>query len=113
MNYNKAIIAGHLTADPELRYTPSGKSVANFTVAATRRFRDADDNPKEDTLFMDCAAWGKLGEMIAKHKAKGENILVEGHLTADQWEDKETGQKRTKIKLLVQSVEFGKKNKEA
>lgn len=113
MNYNKAIIAGHLTADPELRHTASGKAVANFTVATTRRYKDNEGNPAEDTLFMDCAAWGPQGEMVAKHKSKGDNILVEGPLVADQWEDKATGQKRTKIKLSVTSLEFGKKNKEA
>lgn len=113
MNYNKAIIAGHLTADPDLRYTASGKAVANFTVAVSRRFKDGEGNPAEDTLFLDCAAWGQQGEMIAKHKGKGENILVEGQLVADQWEDKTTGQKRTKIKLSVTACEFGKKTKEA
>jgi single-strand DNA-binding protein len=109
MNYNKAIIAGHLTADPELRYTPSGKACANFTVAATRRYTDPNGEKKEQTLFMDCAAWGAHGEHIKKHKTKGDNLLVEGFLQADQWEDKSTGQKRSKIKLVVEKVEFGKK----
>jgi single-strand DNA-binding protein len=109
MNYNKAIIAGHLTADPELRYTPSGKACANFTVAATRRYTDPNGEKKEQTLFMDCAAWGAHGEHIKKHKTKGDNLLVEGFLQADQWDDKTTGQKRSKIKLVVEKVEFGKK----
>lgn len=109
MNYNKAIIAGHLTADPELRFTPTGKACCNFTVAATRRYTDPQGEKKEQTLFIDCAAWGAQAEHIKKHKAKGDNLLVEGFLQADQWEDKTTGQKRSKIKLVVEKVEFGKK----
>ena len=109
MNYNKAIIAGHLTADPELRFTPTGKACANFTVAATRRFTDPQGEKKENTLFIDCCAWGAQAEHIQKHKAKGDNLLVEGFLQADQWEDKNTGQKRSKMKLVVEKVEFGKK----
>lgn len=109
MNYNKAIIAGHLTANPDLRYTPKGKACCNFTVAATRRYTDTEGEKKEQTLFIDCAAWGPHGEHIKKHKVKGDNILVEGFLQADQWEDKTTGDKRHKIKLVVEKVEFGKK----
>lgn len=109
MNYQKTIILGNLTADPELRYTPSGKACANFTVATTRRYTDTEGEKKEQTLFIDCAAWGAHGEHIKKHKTKGDNILVEGFLQADQWEDKTTGQKRSKIKLVVEKVEFGKK----
>ena len=113
MNYNKAIIAGHLTADPDLRYTASGKAVANFTIAATRRTKDAEGNPREETLFLDCSVWGNQAESVAKHKKKGDNLLAEGHLVAEQWEDKATGQKRSKIKLSVNSMEFGRKTKEA
>lgn len=109
MNFNKAILAGNLAADPELRHTSSGKAVANFTLAATRRFRDKDDKPLEETIFVDCAAWGKQGEMIAQHKRKGDNILVEGCLVMDAWEDKATGQKRSKIKIQVTHCEFGAK----
>lgn len=109
MNYNKAIIAEHLTANPELRYTPKGRACCNFTLAATRRFTDPEGEKKEQTLFIDCAAWGSHGEHINKHKVKGDNILVEGFLQADQWEDKATGQKRSKLKLVIEKVEFGKK----
>jgi single-strand DNA-binding protein len=109
MNYNKAIIIGHLTADPELRYTPSGKACANFTIASSRRFRDGEGGTKEHTLFLECVVWGERAEIVAKHKRKGDNVLCEGHLLTDHWEDKATGQKRTKIKLNVASMEFGKK----
>ena len=110
MNYNKAIIAGHITADIEIRHTPTGKVCGNFTLATTRRYNGENGEKKEQTLFIDCAAWGPLAEHIRKHKGKGDALLAEGFLQADQWEDKQTGQKRTKIKLVVEKVEFGKRN---
>lgn len=99
-NYNKAIVMGNLTRDPEIRYTPSNKAVCNFTIASNHKYKD-----KVDTLYLDVVAWGKAAETIGDYMKKGRPILVEGRLIQDNWEDKE-GKKRTKIKLNMESFQF-------
>ena len=106
MNINRVIIGGNLTRDPEIRVTPQGTSVAQFALANNRKFRDAGGNDREEVAFIDCEAWGKTGENIAKFFAKGRPICVEGRLKQDAWEDKQTGQKRTRIKVVVDSFHF-------
>lgn len=106
MNYNKTIIMGNLTADPELRHTPKGNAVCNFTVASGRKYRDGGGEMKDETLFIECTAWTSTGENIAKHRKKGDGILVDGFLVADTWTDKETGKSRSKIKLNVTTARF-------
>ena len=99
-NYNKAIVMGNIVRDPEVRYTPSGTAVCNFTVASNHKYKD-----KEEILYLDVVAWGKKGETIADFMSKGKPILVEGRLKMDEWEDKD-GKKRTKIKLNLESFNF-------
>ena len=100
--FSKAIITGNLTRDPELRTTPNGSSVCSFSVAVNRVFRDSSGNQQEDVSFIDCSAWGKLGEMINQYAKKGTGVLVSGRLDQRSWEDKNTGQKRSRVEVVVE-----------
>ena len=101
MNYNKAIIAGNLTRDPELRKTQSGATVTSFTVAINERQKDGTDR----TSFINCEAFGKVAETIEKYFKKGKPIFIEGRLRQEAWEDKQ-GNKQTKIKVIVERFDF-------
>lgn len=104
--FSKAIIAGNLTRDPELRNTPSGASVCSFSVAVNRVYRDTSGEQKEDVSFIDCSAWGKLGEMINQYAKRGTGVLVSGRLDQRSWEDKNTGQKRSRVEIVVEDFNF-------
>lgn len=105
-NINSVIIGGNLVRDPEVRVTPKGTSVAQFTVGNNRKWRDDSGSDREDVAFVDCEAWGKQAENIAKYFAKGRPIIVEGRLKQEQWEDKQTGAKRSRIKVSVSAFHF-------
>ncbi|MHC4870563.1 MAG: single-stranded DNA-binding protein [Planctomycetota bacterium] len=103
--FNKVILMGNLTRNPELRYTPSGTAVTDLSVAVnTPRGRGADR--KDDTVFVDVTVWDRQAETCTEYLAKGRPVLVEGRLRMDQWEDKETGKKRSKLAVVAQSVTF-------
>ena len=104
--FSKAIITGNLTRDPELRTTPNGASVCSFSVAVNRTYRDASGEQKEDVSFIDCSAWGKLGEMISQYAKKGSGVLVSGRLDQRSWEDKTTGNKRSRVEIVVEDFNF-------
>ena len=104
--FSKAIITGNLTRDPELRSTPNGASVCSFSVAVNRTYRDASGEQREDVSFIDCSAWGKLGEMISQYAKKGTGVLVSGRLDQRSWEDKTTGQKRSRVEIVVEDFNF-------
>ena len=104
--FSKAIITGNLTRDPELRTTPNGATVCGFTVAVNRTFRDASGEQKEDVSFIDCSAWGKLGEMINQYAKKGSGVLVSGRLDQRSWEDKTDGKKRSRVEIVVEDFNF-------
>ena len=104
--FSKAILTGNLTRDPELRSTPNGASVCSFSVAVNRVFRDSSGNQQEDVSFIDCSAWGKLGEMISQYARKGTGVLVSGRLDQRSWEDKTTGQKRSRTEIVVEDFNF-------
>ena len=99
-------IIGNLTTDPELRFTPNGAPVANFTVASTPRQFDRHANEWRDgeTLFMRCSLWREAAENATESLAKGMRVIVEGRLVARSWDDKETGQKRTVMEMQVDEV---------
>ena len=103
--FSKAIIVGNLTRDPELRSTPNGASVCSFSVAVNRTFRDSNGEQKEDVSFIDCSAWGKLGEMINQYAKKGTGVLVSGRLSQHSWEDKD-GNKRSRVEIVVEDFNF-------
>lgn len=104
-NFNKVILMGNLTRDVELRAAGSS-SVANIGLAVNRRWKSADGDQREETTFVDCEAWGKTAEVMSQYLAKGRAVLIEGRLKLDQWEDKESGQKRSKLKVAVESFQF-------
>ncbi len=104
--FSKAIITGNLTRDPELRSTPNGASVCSFSVAVNRVYRDSNGEQKEDVSFIDCSAWGKLGEMIGQYAKKGSSVLVSGRLDQRSWEDKTSGQKRSRVEVVAEDFNF-------
>lgn len=106
MNINTCLMGGNLCRDPELRYTASGKAVAGGTIAMTRKWKDEAGAQKDKTTFLDFTAWGRTGELVAEYFKKGQPILLQGRLDLEEWEDKQTGQKRSKIKLTVEQLHF-------
>lgn len=106
MPYNKTILLGNLTRDPELRVTPKGTSCCQFGLAVNRKYKTEAGAEGEEVLFIDVESWGKQAETVAKYFSKGKPILVEGRLKLDQWDDKATGQKRSKIKVVLESFTF-------
>lgn len=103
---NIIILKGNLTRDPEVRYTPRGTAVAEFSMATNRRWMDDSGQVKEEVTFHECRCWGKSGESIGKHFVKGRPILIHGRQAQEQWEDKATGKKRSKTLNLVEHWEF-------
>ena len=104
--FNKVILMGNLTRDPETRTTPGGQSVTQFSLAVNRTWKGADGQQQEAVSFIDCVAWGKAGEIIAQYLGKGRAVLVSGRLDQRSWEDKETGGKRSKVEVVVEDFNF-------
>lgn len=102
--FNKVILMGNLTRDPELRNTPSGQSVCNFGLAVNRTWRGADGQQQEAVSYIDCVAWGKPGEILAQYLQKGRPVLVSGRLEQRSWESE--GQKRSKVEVIVEDFNF-------
>jgi single-strand DNA-binding protein len=103
---NKVFLIGNLTRDPELRVTPKGTAICQFGIAVNRQFKDESGATRDETTFVDIEAWGKQGELVSKYLTKGSLAMVEGRLKLDQWEDKTSGQKRSKIKVVLDNVQF-------
>src|SRR5690606_28236953 len=96
---------GNLTRDPEIRYTPKGNAVADVAIAINRRFR-VDDEVREETTYVDITFWGRQAETAAQYLKKGRPIFVEGRLQLDSWEDKSTGQKRSRLRVVGDGFQF-------
>ena len=105
-SFNKVILAGNLTRDPELRYTPKGTAVARITLAVNRTYTGENGEKKEEVSFVDIDAWSRQAEVIAQYMKKGRPLLVEGRLKQDTWEDKNTKQKQSKLKVVLESFSF-------
>ncbi len=105
-SFNKVILAGNLTRDPELRYTPKGTAVAKIGLAVSRNWTNEAGEKKEEVSFIDIEAWGRQGEVLAQYMKKGRPLLVEGRLKLDTWEDKNTKQKVSKLKVVLESFSF-------
>jgi single-strand DNA-binding protein len=101
--YNKVILIGNLTKDPEVRYTPQGTPVASFRLAVNQKYKSGDEM-KQDTLFIDVVVWGKQGETCGQYLNKGSSALVEGRLQERRWESE--GQQRSKFEVVAQQVRF-------
>lgn len=103
---NKVMLIGNLTRDPELRYTPKGSAVADMSIAVNRSFSNDGGQKTEETTFVDVVAWAKLAELAGQYLQKGRSVFVEGRLQADSWEDKATGQKRSKLRVVAENLQF-------
>lgn len=104
-SFNKVMLMGNLTRDPELRYTSGGQAVCNFSLAINRYFNDKQGERKEETTFMRVTVWGKQGENCAQYLTKGRSAFVEGRLQSRSWET-EDGQKRSAVDVVADSVQF-------
>src|SRR5712672_1628373 len=105
-NFNKVILAGNLTRDPELRYTPKGLAIAKVGLAINRSWTSEGGEKKEEVTFVDVDIFGRTAENVAQYMKKGRPILIEGRLRLDQWDDKQTGQKRSKLGVVGEVVQF-------
>ena len=105
-SFNKVILAGNLTRDPELRYTPKGTAVARIGLACNRKWKSETGELKEEVTFVDVDAFGKQAETIGQYLKKGRPILIEGRLKLDTWEDKQTKQKKSKLGVVLESFQF-------
>ena len=105
MNFNKVMLAGNLTRNPESRQI-GGNAVANFGLAVNRRYKTSAGEQREETTFVDCEAWGRTAEVIGQHFSKGKPIFIEGRLKLEEWDDKASGAKRSKLKVSVESFQF-------
>jgi single-strand DNA-binding protein len=105
-SYNKVLLMGNLTRDPELRHTSGNNAVCNLGLAVNRRFRTADGENREETTFVDCEAWGRTAETLSRYLTKGRPVFIEGRLKLDTWEDKSDGSKRSKLRVVVEGFQF-------
>lgn len=105
-DFNKVFLIGRLTKDPELRYTPSGAAVSDLGLATSRTYTTKDGERREETLFIDVTVWNRQAENCCQYLAKGRQVHVEGYLKMDTWQDRNTGEKRSKIKIEGERVQF-------
>ncbi|MEJ7595809.1 MAG: single-stranded DNA-binding protein [Planctomycetaceae bacterium] len=106
-SFNKVILVGNLTRDPEVRYIPSGTAVCDISLAVNSQWTDRKTNErKEEVTFVEVTLWGRTAEIAGEYLAKGRPVLIEGRLSLDSWEDKETGQKRSKLKVVADGMQL-------
>ncbi|MBY0310779.1 MAG: single-stranded DNA-binding protein [Phycisphaerales bacterium] len=105
-SYNKVLLMGNITRDIEVRHLPSGNAVATIGLAVNRKWRDQAGELKEEVTFVDCEAFSKTAETMAKFLSKGKPVFIEGRLRLDQWQDKQSGENRSKLKVIIESFEF-------
>ena len=105
-SFNKVLLMGNLTRDPQLKYLPSQTAVAEFGIACNRKFRTAQGEDREEVTFVDVSAFGKQAEVLNQYMTKGKPIFIEGRLKYDTWEDKQGGGKRSKLTVVVENFQF-------
>ncbi len=105
-SFNKVILVGNLTRDPELRYTPKGTAIAKVGLAVNRVWTNEAGEKKEEVTFVDVDVFGRTAENVGKYMRKGRPILIEGRLRLDQWDDKATGKKMQKLGVVAETVQF-------
>ncbi len=103
---NKVLLIGNLTRAPELRYTPGGSAVCEFGLAMNRKFSAGDGKDRDETCFVDIVVWGKQAENCNRYLEKGSSAFIEGRLNYDQWQDKESGAKRSRLRVVAERVQF-------
>ncbi len=104
--FSKAIVAGNVTRDPEMRTTTSGAQVCSFAIAVNRTFKDSSGNQQDQVSYIDCVAWGKSAEIICQYIHKGSSLLVSGRLEQRSWEDKTSGQRRSRTEVVIEDFSF-------
>ncbi|HAO79896.1 MAG TPA: single-stranded DNA-binding protein [Verrucomicrobia subdivision 3 bacterium] len=105
-SFNKVILVGNLTRDPELRYTPKGTAIAKIGLAVNHFWTNEAGEKKEEVTFVDVDVFGRTAENVGQYMRKGRPILIEGRLRLDQWDDKQTGQKKSKLGVVAETVQF-------
>ena len=106
-SFNRVILVGNLTRDPQVKYTPSGQAVTEIGMAVSRSWFDKNTNQKkEEVTFVDVTLWGRLAEIAGEYLVKGRPVLIEGRLQLDQWDDRETGQKRSKMRVVGETMQM-------
>lgn len=105
-SFNRVLLMGNLTRNPEMRYTPAGSAVCEFGIAVNRRFVQANGAEKEEVCFVDIVVWGKQAESTSRYLQKGSSVFIEGRLVYDQWEEKETQKKRSRLRVNAERVQF-------
>ena len=106
LNFNRVLLGGNLTRDPQIRFLANEKAVAQFGLAISRKYKDANGQSKEDTTFVEVETWGRTAELVGQYLTKGRGCFIEGRLKLDSWDDKETGQKRSKLVVVADNVQF-------
>lgn len=103
---NKVMIIGNLTRDPEIKYTPKGTAIADIGLAVNRNYTTESGEKREETTFIDVTLWGRVAEIVGEYCKKGRPLFVEGRLQLDSWDDKQTGQKRSKLKVIGENIQL-------
>ncbi|MBV8173796.1 MAG: single-stranded DNA-binding protein [Verrucomicrobia bacterium] len=105
-NLNRVLLIGNLTRDPEIRYTPKGTAVAEIGLAVNRVYSGEDGERKEETTFVDVTLWARQAEVAGQYLKKGRPVFIEGRLQLDSWEDKQTGQKRSRLRVVGENLQL-------
>src|SRR5271170_1340838 len=105
-SFNRVMLLGNLTRDPQMRYLPSQTPVTDFGLACNRKFKTATGEQREEVLFVDCSAFGRQAEVINQYCTKGKPLFIEGRLKLDTWEDKNGGGKRSKLSVVVENFQL-------
>ncbi|HKS03837.1 MAG TPA: single-stranded DNA-binding protein [Chthoniobacterales bacterium] len=105
-NLNKVLLLGNVTRDPEIRYTPKGSAVCDLGVAVNRAYTTDSGEKREEVTFVDVTLWGRTAEVASEYLKKGRPVFVEGRLQMDTWDDKQTGQKRTRLRVVAENMQL-------
>jgi single-strand DNA-binding protein len=111
-SFNKVILIGNLTRDPELKFLPKGTGVCNISMAVNRRWKTEAGEEREDVYFADCKAFGKQAETLSQYVKKGHPLMIEGRLTREEWDDKKSGEKKSATRIMIESFQFLKSREE-
>ena len=105
-NFNKVLLLGNVTRDPEVRYTPKGSAVCDLGVAVNRAYTTDSGEKREEVTFVDVTLWGRTAEVASEYLKKGRPVFIEGRLQMDTWDDKQTGQKRTRLRVVAENMQL-------
>jgi single-strand DNA-binding protein len=111
-SFNKVILIGNLTRDPELKFLPKGTGVCNISMAVNRRWKTEAGEEREDVYFADCKAFGRQAETLSQYVKKGHPLMIEGRLTREEWDDKKSGEKKFATRIMIESFQFLKSREE-